>query len=278
MAKKNCSAGQTWDTLIKKCIPSETEAMAKKACSAGQRWDNLIKKCIPSETEAMAKKACSAGQRWDNLIKKCIPSNMDTRHEPDRPTEPPLKADVNHVRVMASAPQADPLMVLSPALWIFVVLATVGSILALALWLIIYRREARHSSSSGDVGPGLQPLHKTEPLATIHPLPSERNSQAQMFQRAAEALSSCPHLHLGDQTGSKWEDGFISCRGPAKHAGKDGGGGLPACSTMREHKIPLPATELGGTACSQSLQPLDEQSHPKKPNSADSDSRYWGCR
>lgn len=99
-----------------------------------------------------------------------------------------------------------------------------------------------------DAEPAQEPLQKTEPPATMHPLPSERNGHAGMLQRAAEAPSPCPHLHLEAQTGSKWDEGFITCKDPAKHAGTDGGGGLPACSTVREHRIPLPATELGGTA------------------------------
>lgn len=45
--------------------------------------------------------------------------------------------------------QVNPVMVLSPALWIFVVLATLGSILTLALWFIIYRRQNSLSSTSG---------------------------------------------------------------------------------------------------------------------------------
>ncbi|XP_039972865.1 uncharacterized protein LOC120783744 [Xiphias gladius] len=195
----------------------------------------------------MAKKDCSAGQKWDNLVNTCVSSETKTGPQPEPPTEPPL-AVVDQVRDRAPSTQADPVMVLSQALWILVVLATVGSILALALWFIIYRRQSRLRSTSEDTEPGQKPLQKTEPPATIHPLPSERNCQAEMFQRAAEALSPCPHLHLGAQTGSKWEEGFITCRGPAKHAGTEGGGGLLACSTMREHRIPLPATELGGTA------------------------------
>lgn len=93
-----------------------------------------------------------------------------------------------------------------------------------------------------------EPLQKTEPPAILHSLPSESNSHAEMLQRAAGALSPCPHLHLGAQTVSQWEEGFTAYRDITKHAGTEGGRGLPPCSTMREHRIPLPATELGGTA------------------------------
>ncbi|XP_023287441.1 uncharacterized protein LOC111673805 [Seriola lalandi dorsalis] len=245
MDKKDCSASQSWDSLLKMCVSGKTDPTNKTACSAGQMLDKHSNKCVSSKTETGVKKICSAGQTWDELIGTCLHSKTETRPEPERPTEPPLQADVNQVRVIAPVPQADPMLMLSPALWIFVVLATMGSILALALWFIIYRRETRQGSTSEDAEPGLEPLQKT-----IHPPPSERNGQAQMFQRAAEAPWSCPHLHLGAQTGSKWEDcsGIIACRGLAKHAGKEAGEGLPACSRMRGHKIPLPATELGGTA------------------------------
>lgn len=51
-----------------------------------------------------------------------------------------------------AAVQANPVMMLSPALWIFVGLATVGSIVALVLWFVIYRQQTRNSSTSGNVG------------------------------------------------------------------------------------------------------------------------------
>ncbi|XP_044037740.1 uncharacterized protein LOC122869137 [Siniperca chuatsi] len=196
----------------------------------------------------MAKKDCPAGSYWDSLVNTCIGSSeTETRPEPEPPTEPPV-AVVVQLRATAPAAQADLVMVLSPALWIFVVLATLGSVLALALWFIIYRRQTSHSSTSEDPKPQQEPLQKTEPPSKIYPPPSERNGHAEMVQRATGAPSPCPHLHLGAQTGFKWEEGFTACRDHAKHAGTEGGGGLSACSTMREHRVPLPATELGGTA------------------------------
>ncbi|AWP18579.1 Hypothetical protein SMAX5B_005754 [Scophthalmus maximus] len=196
----------------------------------------------------MVKKNCSAGQKWDTLVNDCV-SREKTLTKTEPPTEPPLPAIVDQVRNTAPATQVDAVTALSPALWIFVVLATVGSILVLALWFVIYRRQTRPSSTPGEAEPGQESLQKTEPKATIHPLPSERNGQEEMFLRAAEAVSPCAHLHLGAQRGSEREEGFIACRGHAKHAGEEAGRGQSACSTMREHnRLPLPATELGGTA------------------------------
>ncbi|XP_068574870.1 tumor necrosis factor receptor superfamily member 13C-like isoform X2 [Cebidichthys violaceus] len=191
----------------------------------------------------MAKKDCPAGRKWDSLVSICFPES-ETRPEPGPSTERPL---ATVVQLRSTAPTAHSVMLLSPALWIFVVLATLGSILALALWFIIYKRQTRHSSTSEEAGLQQEPLQKTEPPAKSQPPPSERNGQAEMLQRAAWTVSPCSHLHLGAQTGKKWEEGFTACSDPAKHAGTEGFRGLPTCSTTREHRIPLPATELGGT-------------------------------
>ncbi|XP_053194663.1 tumor necrosis factor receptor superfamily member 13C-like [Scomber japonicus] len=195
----------------------------------------------------MAKKDCPAGRKWDHLVNVCVSSTAKTTSEP-KPSTDLNPAVIVQQRPTTAAVQANPVMMLSPALWIFVGLATVGSIVALVLWFVIYRQQTRNSSTSEDAEPGQEPLQKTEPPIKICPLPSERNCQAETLQRAAGNPAPCAHLHLGDQTSSKWEEGFTACRGPAKHAGTEGVGGLLTCSTMREHRIPLPATELGGTA------------------------------
>lgn len=54
------------------------------------------------------------------------------------------------LRSMAHTPRVDPGIPLSPALWIFVVLATLGSILALVLWFIIYRQRMSANSNPGE--------------------------------------------------------------------------------------------------------------------------------
>ncbi|KAM3598255.1 uncharacterized protein V6R79_015653 [Siganus canaliculatus] len=197
----------------------------------------------------MTKKNCLAGSVWDNLVNECVPGRTETGPEPENPTEPPLQDLVQQMSTVRTAPvQVNPVTVLSPALWIFVVLAILGSILALTLWLIIYRRQTTSSRTSEDSDPQQEPLQKTEPAAVDHLLLSERNGCADMLQGVAEASSCCPHLHLGAHTSSHWEEGRKACRDPIKPAGSEGGREPPGCSVMREHRIPLPATELGGTA------------------------------
>lgn len=88
-----------------------------------------------------------------------------------------------------------------------------------------------------------EPLQKTEPPPTIHSQPSERPSHADTLQRGAAASSLYSQLYLEAQTSTQWEEVI-----PAKYARTDGGRGLQTCSPVREHKIPLPATELGDTA------------------------------
>ncbi|XP_042360776.1 uncharacterized protein LOC121956567 [Plectropomus leopardus] len=199
-------------------------------------------------------KECPPGEKLENLLNLCFPSKTETRPEPE-PTAEPSLADVVQLNAktppsvsLSQSSKVDSVMLLGLALWIFVVLATVGSILALALWCIIYKRQNRNSNTAEDAELRQEPRHKAEPSAKIHPPPSERNSQADMLLRAAWAPSPCPHLHLGSQTGSNWEEGSTACRDTAKHAGTEWTQGLPVCSTIREHRIPLPATELGGTA------------------------------
>ncbi|KAK2833778.1 hypothetical protein Q5P01_017667 [Channa striata] len=180
----------------------------------------------------MAKKDCQEGQKWDHLVSDCIGNAK---------TDPPPNV-LSSVRVTASTEQVNPVTPLNPTVCAIVVLVTMGSVLALAVWLIIYKRQSRLSSTSADSEPAHEPLHKTEPPATILPPPSQSNGQAATFQ--FEAPSPCPHL--GVQTCSKREGDFTVCRGPTRQT--EGGRGVPACHTMTEHRIPLPATELGGTA------------------------------
>uniref|UniRef100_A0A3Q3JVW9 Uncharacterized protein n=1 Tax=Monopterus albus TaxID=43700 RepID=A0A3Q3JVW9_MONAL len=82
------------------------------------------------------------------------------------------------------------------------------------------------------------------PATVLLPQP-QRNGWTEMFHLVP---SPCPHLYLGTQTGLTWEEGLPLCGAPLKPSGTEVGGALSACSTVTEHRIPLPATELGGTA------------------------------
>lgn len=89
----------------------------------------------------------------------------------------------------------------------------------------------------GDEEEGQQePLQKAKGMSRADALPG-----------AAEAGPPCPHLQPDPQTGLQWQEGSMK-RELARATWMEGGGGLPPCSKMQEHRIPLPATELGGTA------------------------------
>lgn len=71
--------------------------------------------------------------------------------------------------------------------------------------------------------------------ANFHPPVSKIKGQAEMFQSSAEPPLALAQFHAESQTGSKREEDVIVCRGPERQA-------------MSDHRVPLPATELGGTA------------------------------
>uniref|UniRef100_A0A3P8V593 Uncharacterized protein n=1 Tax=Cynoglossus semilaevis TaxID=244447 RepID=A0A3P8V593_CYNSE len=125
------------------------------------------------------------------------------------------------------ASPANPVTLLTPPLWLFVLLSTVGSILVLTVWIIIFKRSKRNNVTPE---PGPEPVQKAEVQTEAHLLLSDGLSQTQ-------APTPCVHLHLGASTESKREGGPVLDKQ-----------WLPKYSTTREHRIPLPATELGGTA------------------------------
>nr|XP_020443486.1 tumor necrosis factor receptor superfamily member 13C-like [Monopterus albus]XP_020443487.1 tumor necrosis factor receptor superfamily member 13C-like [Monopterus albus]XP_020443488.1 tumor necrosis factor receptor superfamily member 13C-like [Monopterus albus] len=174
----------------------------------------------------MNKPSCPPGMKWDRLVRICISNRMEPL------TAPPL---VLH----ASNTPHNSVLVPGLVLWSVVVLAIVGSILALALWFIIFRRQSRLSSPAGDAESAPE-----SPATVLLPQP-QRNGWTEMFHLVP---SPCPHLYLGTQTGLTWEEGLPLCGAPLKPSGTEVGGALSACSTVTEHRIPLPATELGGTA------------------------------
>lgn len=101
----------------------------------------------------------------------------------------------------------------------------------------------------GDEEEGQQePLQKAEPPSALCSLlPSRGMSRADALPGAAEAGPPCPHLQPDPQTGLQWQEGGMK-RELARATWMEGGGGLSPCSKVQEHRIPLPATELGGTA------------------------------
>uniref|UniRef100_A0A667WHS6 Uncharacterized protein n=1 Tax=Myripristis murdjan TaxID=586833 RepID=A0A667WHS6_9TELE len=179
----------------------------------------------------MARKGnCPPGTKWDSLISDCVGNPLAAAQQPKPATEPPRVVPVHLRSTVPTAPAKS--VVVQPlsfenGLWVFVGLLTLGSILAVVIWTIIYRQQTRRRSSAGKEG--------------------ERNGQAEMQQRAREA-PSCPHLDAGALTGFKCEESFTHRRYPTNHGGMEGSGGLLTYSTMRQHTVPLPATELGGTA------------------------------
>ncbi|XP_047426968.1 tumor necrosis factor receptor superfamily member 13C-like [Mugil cephalus] len=175
---------------------------------------------------------CPDDKAWDSLVRLCVAKNIGSEPKPQpKPREAPIVTTVDPRLSSTPAPilEASPLMVLGPALWISVVLAIVGSVLALAIWFVIFRQQKRRSCTPAS---GVELLPTTEPPVKIHP---ERNGRAEPLQDEEGAPSPC-QLHMGAQTGSKREEGFTTRGGP------EGGGDLQTCS------FPLPATELGGTA------------------------------
>ncbi|XP_061158909.1 uncharacterized protein LOC133170194 [Syngnathus typhle] len=182
-------------------------------------------------------KNCPLGKKWDNVVNDCISLKvLETGPEP--PTEV--------MPVFVQSTSAPPISLI-PILWIVLVLITLGSIMALALWFIIYRRQRRPSRTSEEVESEPEHPQKIEPPVESHLSPS-----------ASPAFSACAHLyHQGPHNTSKWDDDFVNCRGTSKcqkgtrgeetdHAEEIGV--LLLCNAMREHRLPLPATELGGTA------------------------------
>lgn len=71
----------------------------------------------------------------------------------------------------------------------------------------------------------------------------EEEGQEELLQKAElpAALPTCLHLRPDPVTSLQWQEGGQQ-REPEKHTCRESGGGLP------EHRIPLPATELGDTA------------------------------
>lgn len=72
----------------------------------------------------------------------------------------------------------------------------------------------------------------------------EEEGQQELLQKA---LPPCPHLQPDSITSLQWRPGGQQ-RAPAERACQKNGGALTPGREVREHRIPLPATELGDTA------------------------------
>lgn len=80
-------------------------------------------------------------------------------------------------------------------------------------------------------------------------LPSGRNGDTDVLRSGADDPSLCPfHLHLEAQRTVQWMEDISPYGAATKHAGTERSRGPPPCTAVREDRIPLPATELGGTA------------------------------
>uniref|UniRef100_A0A672KBB5 Uncharacterized protein n=1 Tax=Sinocyclocheilus grahami TaxID=75366 RepID=A0A672KBB5_SINGR len=100
---------------------------------------------------------------------------------------------------------------ISPSVWICVGLVASGSVLVLLLWFIIYRR---HSGTSC----GQNPSKTSQPVSLI--------------AQEEDALSPWPHIN-----------------GQAQEVPiNEGPCGRSLCNRWAEHRLPLPATELGDSA------------------------------
>nr|XP_061829470.1 tumor necrosis factor receptor superfamily member 13C-like [Nerophis lumbriciformis] len=177
----------------------------------------------------MTKKTCLLGSKWDNLVNDCVPCRPETRpqppHTPTELTSTFTPADVH----------SDQLTALSPVLWVVLMLTTLASILALLVCFVMDRRQSRlHTTSEQTEAEAQNSTSKTSPSKTS---PSKSST--------ATACPHHPHPHLHHQ---EWCDGLHHCGCPGwDQPGREEGGVL-VCWPAGEHRVPLPATELGDTA------------------------------
>ncbi|XP_041633964.1 uncharacterized protein LOC121503562 [Cheilinus undulatus] len=220
-------------------------------CPDGKHWDSLIKRCMPGNMKSRSKPKPTTALRLTGDQTRVYPASRPmtagigsrpptTRNGINKPTLPP----VVQVKSTTPAPKTSSEALLSPFMWISVALVTLGLILIVSLWLIICIKRTRNRRMLDD-SEQQDPLQKANPPVEIHFEPPGRNIPTETSHRAPEDPSICTQLDTGDQTGS--EESFTVCRCLPRHAGMESEFGLAAGNNMREHRVPLPATELGGT-------------------------------
>ncbi|KAJ7992603.1 hypothetical protein DPEC_G00280400 [Dallia pectoralis] len=173
----------------------------------------------------MSKKTCPHGEKWDNLLMTCRLAVGERSPQPNLVTELPpekLNTDGSH--------QYNPAV--NPAVWISVAVAVNGSILALFLWFIIYRRQTRHNH-----------IDDEPPFKAMPAVETDCNAAG---VRVEEAPPSCHPLNGGPQTYFRQEASSFSDAPGCGPLGEVGS--VFMCNSRREHGIPLPATELGDAA------------------------------
>ncbi|KAG7460047.1 hypothetical protein MATL_G00217180 [Megalops atlanticus] len=169
----------------------------------------------------MATKTCLPGFKYDSLVNACL--------RQQNPTESPIVLQPSATVPPQGAPEV------SLSVWITVAVVVNGSILALFLWFIIYKRQTTRSHTAVD----------TEAECSSGVQPAGRANPAAVAVETEEPPISCPHLNGGPPSSAKqeaptWQES-LEC-----DTGNEGGAYV--CNGRKDHKIPLPATELGDAA------------------------------
>ncbi|CAL1588765.1 unnamed protein product [Knipowitschia caucasica] len=174
----------------------------------------------------MSKRICEAGLRWDSLLKECMP--LDMRQRRPTTTEPLITALVPQIHTAAVEQTAG----VQPALWLLVLLAALGSILTLLLWLFLYRRHSRRLTGEEPAEP--EPLKRDPPATNYNLAP-------------CGPCHTGPHtgLHTGCHTGCHTAPVWRSGGGGhslMEHEDRDWCG--LTGSAVTQETVPLPTTKL----------------------------------
>lgn len=170
MAKKTCPDGQNWDILLKTCHSWQIERRRKPQPPTGEfYWPTFI--CCLLEkylTSVSWTENCSSdcllfnGLVDFNPLELCLSATTDisifhllVQKELNLVvlflSELVLTVeDQLRTKITTSEPTMVPsMLMLSQTLWICVVLVTLGSVVALTLWLVLFRRQTRVGSNPG---------------------------------------------------------------------------------------------------------------------------------